>query len=858
MTTRTTGAAALLCAALAFTAPLAAQTTGDDGRPVARAIRADDAPSIDGRLDDTVWGDAPVIDHFTQLDPLEGEAVSQRTEVRLAYDDEALYIGARLWDDGEITSRLGRRDMDLLDADWFGVVIDAYHDHRTGFVFDVNPAGVQRDAIKSIGGGGDEQDDNSWDAVWEAATTVDAEGWTAEYRIPFSQLSFTDVDEHRWGLQLERVIGRNREYAVTSFTPKSEPGGIPTYGHLEGIEDIEPGDRLELLPYVLTRGEFVDPGRNPFRTDSESAVAIGGDLRFRVTSDLTLNASINPDFGQVEVDPAVINLGVYETRFDEKRPFFIEGSEIFDFGRNTSGGQLFYSRRIGRAPQMGAPTLEADVPDVTNIWGAAKLSGKTASGWSIGVIEALTAEESARYLDGESVTREAVVEPLANYLVARVRKDAREGRTSIGGMFTATSRQLDDDRTEGALRSGAYAGGLDFRLETDDRSWVVRGSAAMSHIRGSTESLRRVQRAGNHFFQRPDADHLEVAERTTMTGYSIGAAVERQGGTHWRGGLQLAATSPEYEINDLGFQTRTDRLDAQANVQYVQNQPGSFFRNYSVNTQARFEHNYDAQRILGVLSTTASFRHLDFWSGFVYVARNLRALDDRSTRGGPLMEQPANWTTFAGLNSDGRKPVQVGVHLNAARDEYDGWEAGANLRIGLRTSDRWNLSISPGLNRSSSGAQYVGTVADATADETYGARYLFAPIEQTTVSLETRLNVTFTPRLSLETYVQPFISTGDYGAVASLVRPQSYEFEAWDGQAPNRDFTFRSLRGNAVLRWEWRPGSTMYLAWQQSRSSSLVPPSDGAGDFDFGRDRRGLFSAPDNIFLLKVSYWFTP
>jgi hypothetical protein len=840
--------------------PVAAQESdGGDARPVVRAERATGPIRIDGVLDDAAWQSATVVSDFTQVDPLEGRPVSQPTEVRILYDDEALYIGARLHDDGPVTSRLGRRDMALFDADWFGVVIDAYHDHRTGFVFDVNPAGVQRDAIKSVTGGGGEQDDNSWDAVWQVATSVDEGGWTAEYRIPFSQLRFSGTaEEHRWGLQLERIIGRNREYAVTSFTPKSEPGGIPTYGHLEGIRDIVPGNRLELLPYVLTRGEFVDPGANPYRTDREGSLEAGLDLRYRVTSELTLNASINPDFGQVEVDPAVVNLTVYETRFDEKRPFFIEGSEIFDFGRNTSGGQLFYSRRIGRAPQLGAPTPFADAPDVTRIWGAGKFSGKTASGWSFGVIEALTSKETARYRTDQGGEAEAVVEPMTNYLVARARRDLRAGRSSVGAMLTAVSRELSDERTREVLRSGGYAGGLDFRHETDDRDWVVRGSAALSHIRGEPTSIARVQRAGNHFFQRPDAEHLEVdTDATSMTGYSVGAAVERQGGEHWRGELAVAATSPRFEVNDLGFQTRTDRRDVQAGVTYLQNRPGSFFRNYSLSGTSRYEHNYDWQRILAIWALSGNFRHLDFWGGHFRIGRNLPALDDRSTRGGPLMERPGNWNGFFAVSSDGRKAVTLGGHVMAAWDDYDGWERTLGLSLGLKPSPRWNLALSPRITRGLSSAQYVGTLPDATAADTYGARYLFAPLEQTTLSLETRLNLTFTPRLSLELYTQPFLSSGDYGEVGSLIAPQAYEFEPWDGATPDLDFNLRSLRGNAVLRWEWRPGSTLYLAWQQTRSDFAREP--GVGEFDWGRDRQALFRAqPDNIFLLKVNYWFTP
>lgn len=837
----------------------ASQTTSstrDPGRPVVEAARVEATIHVDGRLDEPAWALAAPVDDFTQVDPEEGRPVSEPTIARVLYDDEALYVGVRLEDSRPPTMRLGRRDMDLQDSDWVGVVIDSYHDHRTAFSLDLNPAGVRRDAVKSMGSGGHEQDDLSWDAVWQAKATVDEGGWTAEYRIPFSQLRFRDVPEQIWGIQIERVIGRRREYAVLSFTPKSEPGGIPTYGNLLGLRGIEPGHRLEVMPYAVARSEHVDPGPNPFRDRSEGSASAGLDLLYRVTSDLTLNASFNPDFGQVEVDPAVVNLTVYETRFAEKRPFFIEGGEIFDFGRNTSGGQIFYTRRIGRAPQLAPPTPEADVPDVTTILGAAKFSGKTASGWSVGIIEALTDREDARYRATDGATHDFAVEPLSNYLVARVRKDGDQGRSSIGGMLTAVNRDLASAPLEATLRSSAYTGGTDFRFESPSRAWAVRGSAAYSRVAGSPEAMALVQTAGNHFFQRPDAEHLEVdLDATELTGYSVGAAVERQGGAHWRGDLAVAATSPAFEVNDLGFQTRTDRRDIAGTLQYREDQPGAFLRNWSLTGNVRYEHNYDWQRILARWNLGFNFRTLDFWGGALHLARQVRALDDRSTRGGPLMQRPAQWTGFFHLGSDARKPVSVFTTVRGGVEEYDGWVVGLDLTTVVRTSDRWRLEIGPSFERVLNSAQYVGTVPDPAATATYGARYLFAPLRQTTVAMETRLDFTFTPDLSFQLYAQPFISSGDFLEVGSLDQPRGYAFTPYAGELPDRDFNYRSLRGTAVLRWEYRPGSTLYLAWQQSRSDYAT----GVGDFDFGRDREALFGArPDNVFVIKASYWLTP
>jgi len=826
------------------------------GPPVIAATRTTHPIRIDGVLDEAPWASASPATEFIQVDPEEGRPASERTEARILYDDEALYIGVRLYDTQRPTMRLGRRDMPLADSDWLGVVIDSYHDHRTGFSLDLNPAGVQRDALKSMSQGGQETDDLSWDAVWEARATVNDGGWTAEYRVPFSQLRFGSDAEPVWGIQLERVIGRRREYSVFSFTPKSEPGGIPAFGHLVGLRNIDPGNRLEVLPYAVARAERVDPGANPFRSDSEYFQSGGVDLLYRLTSDLTLNASINPDFGQVEADPAVVNLTVYETFFDEKRPFFIEGSEIFDFGRNTSGGRLFYTRRIGRSPQLAAPTAASDAPDATTILGAAKFSGKTSSGWSVGVTEAVTQRANARYLDSGGEPERVTVEPRTNYFVARARKDGAQGRTSFGAMATAVNRDLPTDRLQGALRSSAYAGGVDFRLESPGRTWAFQGSAAYSRVAGAPEALLATQRAGNHFFQRPDADHLEPdPDATSLDGYSVGVSAERQGGEHWRGDLAVAATSPAFEVNDLGFQTRTDRRDVAGSLTYVEFQPGSFFRNYSLTANVRYEHNYAWERILSIYALTARFTHLDFWTGLVRLTHFGRALDDRSTRGGPLMMRPANTGLAAAFASDGRKPVTVRGTVNGSRDEYDGWTVGTQLTLGVKTSDRWSLSLGPTFSRSLVQAQYVGTLTDPAATQTYGFRYLFAPLRQTTLAVETRFDLTFTPKLSFQVYAQPFIASGDYAGVGSLDAPRGYDFTPWGGELPNLDFNYRSLRGTAVLRWEWRPGSTLYVAWQQARADV----AQGVGDFDFDRDRRALFGArPDNVFLVKVNYWLSP
>jgi len=818
--------------------------------PESRAVRATGRIHLDGKLDEPAWAEAPVTGIFTQVDPLEGQPASQKTEVRVVYDDDALYVGTRLHDSGRITARLGRRDMPLGDSDWFGVMIDSYHDHRTAFGFDVNPAGVRRDEVKTI-----DQDDNSWDPVWDVATSRDSTGWTAEYRIPFSQLRFGSAEAQVWGILFERVIGRNHEYDVSTFVPKKERGGVPRYGHLSGLHNVQAGKRLEFLPYTVSRAEYIDRGLNPYQTGSEYSATAGLDLVMRASSNLTVNATINPDFGQVEVDPAVVNLGVYETFFEEKRPFFVEGSEIFAFGaEGTSGGQLFYSRRIGREPSLAPPTPEADVPHATTILGAAKLSGK-AGGWSLGVLEAVTDKETARFRTADDVDREMTVEPLSNYFVGRARREMHDGRTFVGGIVSAVNRRLDTDALAATLRESAYAGGMDFRHEIGDRTWVIQGDAEGSRIAGTPSAMVLVQEQPNHYLQRPDADHLGVdSSATSLAGYSVNMSLAKQQGEHWRGSLAGALTSPRYEVNDMGFSYRTDRQDAELDVRYVENRPGAVWRRWETGAAIRSEHNYAFDPILTIGTLSFEAQTVGYWTVFANAQRFFTAYDDRLTRGGPMALRPAQNAANLMMESDTRKPVTVGLGLSVTRGDYDQWSSEASVEVGVKGSSRWNLTVAPSVKRQRVAAQYVATVNDSSYTPTFGKRYVFAPLDQTEVGLETRFNLTFTPRLTLETYVQPLISSADYGATTQLVAPKTFDFVPYTGTTPDLDFNLRSLRGNAVLRWEWRQGSTLYVAWQQQRAD-MAP----YGDFALGRDRRALLRArPDNIFVVKVNYWLNP
>jgi hypothetical protein len=849
--------------------------------PTAQVVRLTESIRIDGVLDEAAWREAPAMTEFTQIVPIEGAPATERTEVRFLYDDVALYIGARMYDRSPVTTRLGRRDMPMGASDWLTIIFDSYHDHRTAFGFEVNPSGVRRDQTRTVN-----SEDDSWDPVWEVATSIDEEGWTAEIRIPFSQLRFNPLAEQVWGLQVERQIARNREFSVFAFTPTTEPAGIPRFGHLHGMENLSAGKRLEVLPYTVLRADAADRSGNPFRDDREVGGSAGVDLKYRVTSDLTLDLTVNPDFGQVEVDPAQVNLSAIETHYDEKRPFFVEGSEIFAFGAG-GGNQAFYSRRIGRSPQM-QPQGPADLPEVARILGAAKLTGRTGGGWTIGVLNALTRREEALFRNTEGDDARMAVEPLTNYFAGRVRRDVRGGLTVLGGMFTAVNRDLDSDLMSAQLRSAAYTGGIDFRHEWAERNWVVSGFLSGSHVEGSGTAIRIAQTSPWRYFQRPDAEHLELdPSRTSLTGMAGQAQLQYRRGRHWRYTLVTGTTSPQYEVNDIGFQYRADRVDAQAAVTYVEPRPGSVLRNWQVQGVARAERNYAFETIMNRVALSGSGQFLNYWSGAFSVARNAEALDDRLTRGGPSSLRPPLTQVNVNLSTDGRRRVSGGGGLGGSWHTEGGWGYGGGVGVTVRPAPSWNVSLSPAFERAHNVAQYRGMRADPTATHTYGARYLFSSLDQTTVSLETRLDVTVSPSLSLQVYAQPFISSGDFGDLAELRAPGEYDFQVYgrdigevegieggvrvfpqgrEGAAAPfttgfPDFTIRSLRGNAVLRWEYRPGSTIYVAWQQNRSSALTWLDAGpdAGRFDFSRDRGALFSTrPDNVLLLKVSYWLNP
>jgi hypothetical protein len=823
------------------------------------AIRLAESITVDGILSESVWQNGYGISQFTQRDPHEGMQPTQKTIVHIAYDDEAIYIGARMFDTApdSIIARLGRRDAQLT-SDMFGFFVDPYYDRRSGFYFSINAAGTMYDGVLF----NDEWDDDSWDGVWEGKVTIDDKGWTAEMRIPYSQLRFQKKDSYVWGINFRRDIARNNERDYLVFTPKNGSGFVSRFADLVGIENISPPRRIEVLPYVTTKAEYTQhlPG-NPFNDGSKYLPGAGADLKVGIGSNLTLDATVNPDFGQVEVDPAVVNLGDVETFFSEKRPFFIEGATIFNFGQggsrsnwgfNWASPQFFYTRRIGRTPQGSVPSAEfADVPLGTNILGAAKLTGKVGGNWNIGTLHALTSREHAELNQANRRWR-SEVEPLAYYGIMRAQKEIKEGRQGIGFISTLAARRFDEARLRDEINSSAFAGGVDGWTFLDaNKTWVITGWAGLSQLRGNEARLIALQRSSRHYFQRPDAGHVSVDSfATSLTGYAGRVLINKQKGNVIFNSA-LGFVDPKFDLNDMGFIWRTDVINGHIGGGYKWTKVGKVTRFVQLLGAVFGSRDFDGNTIWMGVWQSGYFEFLNYYSLNYSFAYNPETVSNSRTRGGPLTLNPPGWEVNFFLNSDSRKAWVFGLGTFGYSRGPKNWDRGFDVSVEWKPSANLSVSAGPTLWWNRNFAQYVTVIPDPQATATFGNRYIFAALKQTELSASIRMNWTFTPRLSLQLYTQPLISSGDYFNYKELARPRSYEFTPYLTDRSD-DFNFKSLRGNAVLRWEYSPGSTLFFVWTQSRSDY-----ENLGNFRFNRSVGRLSDArPDNIFLVKASYWW--
>jgi uncharacterized protein DUF5916 len=892
-----TSLVALLLCALSVDA-VGAQASGNEHgtRPVVRAELRTDGIAVDGRLSEDVWQKAGAATDFRQQDPREGEPASQRTEVRFVYDADALYIGARMFDDkgaAGVRARLARRDQVGEEGDFLQFVIDTFHDHTGRTIFTISPSGARGDAGQAA-----PFTDPSWDPIWDVATQIDSLGWSAEMRIPFSQLRFPAGQNKTWGVQIWRYVERLAEMQMWSYWGKQDAGGPAYFGHLEGLSVESRKLGLEVMPYLATRAEDVTLANpdTPLREPREFGLRGGADLKALLSSTLTLDATFNPDFGQVEVDPAVVNLSAFETSFEEKRPFFVEGSGLFGFGgfncmfcSNVSSLSLFYSRRIGRRPQgtvSGNPRF-VEVPDNSTILGAAKVTGRTRNGYQIGVLNALTSAEQARAAVSQTAAPfEEEVEPLTNFLIGRVKKNYNDGNLTLGAIATSVVRRFENDSLRTVMPAHSEAVGTDFNINFKQRRYNIMGNVAFSQVTGDPAVMLRLQRSSARYFHRPDREAGSnglLTDRfdenlTEMRGAGAYVRAAKVTGS-WQWESALNVRTPGFEANDMAFLTRADYAWMNANLYRGWTKPTNWYRQIQMIVGGQQQYNFDGDLTDRQFQYWAWMQWPNYWTTSGFTIWRPQVDDDRMTRGGAVVRRPGASFTNVSLNTDNRKRLVLSANTEYGSTEEGAFNYGIYLDARYKPAPNLSISFGPGFSRSGSNAQYVNSFTDATASNFYGRRTVFAGLVQHNLSFNTRVSATFTPALTLELFAQPFVSTGEYDEFKEFTRPRTLEKRRFDSQQlqevsepgnvvsyqldpdrnpltpnfefENPDFNFRSLRGNAVLRWEYRPGSTLFLVWQQQRSEEKP-----YGDFDFSRDSGAIFDGrPDNIFLVKMTYW---
>ncbi len=815
---------------------------------LAMASRATAAPVLDGKTDDPAWQTAQVIDQFLQYQPKKGVEPRFKTEVRVTYDDKYIYILGRMYDPApdSIVSLLSRRDVRTA-SEQLKIVIDSYHDRRTGFEFCVNPAGVKRDYYVYD----DTNEDPTWDGIWDVATRIDSVGWVAEFRIPFSQLRFGNSSDHTFGLLVVRDIGRTSERISWPLLDNDKQGYISQLGELSGIRELAAVRRLEVTPYVVTKNETRATTTSSF--NHPQSVSAGADLKYGLSSNLTLDATINPDFGQVEADPAVLNLSAFEQFFEERRPFFLEGAGIFSFRTacgdiDTQCTGLFYSRRIGRSPQLSDTYGDASSPTNTTILSAAKVGGRLGRGLSVGLLDAVTQREQG--------ANGATIEPQTNYAVARLQQSLFGGSGDIGAMVTGVNRSMDAQSSP-YLRNGAYTGGIDFRKRFFQKNYELTGYVAGSLVRGTAEAIAATQRDGVHRYQRPDDDIGFDPNRTSLTGNAQRLTISKFGGGITRFQSVYQRFSPGLETNDVGFQPRADEQMFRNWFALQFNNPTKAYR------MAFFNFNTFQTWTTAGLPTNLALNtnwHVQFpnqWWG--HIGGNLgnfkATYADREARGGPAVRRSTDYEVWSGIELDARKAwtpnMFFGQYGGDAGHSVARW---INPGIDFRMTSRFSAFLGFNYEKAINDNQWVDNFGVSGVDTTH---YTFARLNQTTLSLTSRMNFTASPTLSVQFYAQPFMTTGEYSNWRELANPRAEKYE--DRYKPYLGdpggFDFKQLRSNTVVRWEYRPGSTLFFVWQQGREFS----GDQASDFNFGHDFRNLFSLhPNNTLLIKASYWFNP
>lgn len=836
-------------------------------------------PIIDGDVSEDAWDVVPWSSDFVEKNPDEGTAPTYQTKFKVMFDEKYLYIALRALDDQPelIQQRLSRRDG--FAGDRINVIIDSYHDKRTAFVFTTTAAGVKGEEIAT--GNGDDFDD-SWNPIWYTDAQVDDKGWTAEMKIPFSQLRFGNAKEQIWGFNVNRNLFRKNERSLWQRIPNNQAGFISEAGELHGLIDLKSQKQLEIQPFtVLQYDSYPKEANNPYRDGSDFKMNGGLDAKIGITNDLTLDVTINPDFGQVEADPGAIALDGFQIFFREQRPFFVENKNIFDFEFANGRDNLFYSRRIGRDPHRSpnlAPGEFAEVPLNSTILGAAKFSGKTKEGWSIGVLESVTANEFAQIKQTDGNTREEIVEPLTNYFVVRAQKDFNERNSYLGGIFTATNRNLDGNFSE--LHKAAYTGGVDFRHTWRKRDFYLEGNVIASHVQGSKEAIEDTQRSITRLFQRPDADYVYVdANRTSLTGSGGRIEAGKQGGGNWRYNAGFIWRSPELELNDVGFLRKTDELVQFSEILYLWQIPTEIYRNIEVSFEQSTRYDFGGNLNRSKFEIQGNVSWQNNWNTSLGFGVNNQKYDNYFLRGGPRWHFPDDRYLYTSISTDRSKKISfslryVQVHTDEEVFKRNKYTAGMNYQ----PFDSFSMSIETEFEKRVNKNQYVTTL-----DFANNKRYILGEIDNQNWSTTLRLNYSLNPNFSVQFYGQPFIARGKYSNFNFVNNPTASHFRdrvnfysenqispgfdsdqnsiytvdenennTADYSFENPDFSFAQLQTNLVVRWEYIPGSELFFVWTRgSEGSQNINESLGQGI------QTQVFEAPANdTFLIKATYRF--
>jgi hypothetical protein len=839
--------------------------------PHVRAVRVQRPPTIDGALDDDAWRLAQPASAFTQKSPIEGALPTERTTARVVFDDDALYVAVDCDQQGaQVVERLTRRDREV-EADWVSVALDTRRDKKSAFVFEVNAGGALLDGMRF----NDTDFSVDWDENWQARVAVREHGWSAEFRIPFRILRFRTLPVQSWGFEVRRYVSMKQETDEWALVSRSAGGEVSHYGSLDGLSDLSARTPFELRPFVLGRVRRQDAtqltvptiGNTTFTSDlpgvTDFTPSAGLDIKWHPTQDLTLDATVNPDFAQVEADQLVLNLTTFETYYPEKRPFFLEGTDVF-----STPGQLLYTRRIGRVPAV--PALRPgeqllDVPQPTTIWGASKLTGRIADGVTIGTLQAVTAENTVpvRQADGSVVSRR--VAPLSAWNVARVRFDLDE-RTYLGLMSTAVTRAEHTDQwpivpglpaqalcpvAYQAAKStllvapgsrcfdDAYVGAADWRWRSADGDWATNGQVAAS-VLGPGPS-RAV----------PDGTIVRSGDLGTSAGGYFG----KEGGKHWVGNVWGGYADRKFDMNDVGYNERGNAHWGGLTLEYRTLEPWRML----LETHSRVEF-WDVGNISGLVLWRGAQINTEgkldnFWSYYVGVQWRDRHFDDREMGDGAALERAG---TVIGnetrIQSDPTRVVAFNVHALTEALTHGGVNLNASAGITVRALPQLDFELLPTLTYNQGEPRFV-------AAGPFAGQYVFGTLTAGSVGATLRATYTFSPQLTLQAYSQLFLASGHYSGFLSYQsdpsgpRPVVHLSDLRPAQPPgsNPDFEQGALDANVVLRWEWRLGSLLYLVYIRSQVPNVSLAPGEAGMIDVGALKRA--PSADQV-ILKLSYWW--